>query len=229
MTKTFPSRWPPRHPDRLQLYSQATPNGLKITVALEVLGLPYDLHVIDIMAGDQFDEEYVELVNPNSKIPAIIDPNGPGGEPLNLIESGAILLYLADKTGKLLPTDPRRRWDALQWLFFQTSNLAPFLGQFGHFFKFARDKTSDDYGVERYTNEARRLLGVLNRRLEGRPFLAGDELTVVDIAAFPWVQALDFYEGKEQVGYDSFANVEPWVQRCLAQPGVRRGLDVFNE
>lgn len=229
MSKIFPSRWPASHPERLQLYSQATPNGLKITVALEVLGLAYELHPIDILEGEQFDPEYVELVNPNSKIPAIIDPDGPGGEPLNLMESGAILLYLADKTGKLLPADPRQRWDAMQWLFFQTSNLAPFMGQFGHFFKFARGKTSDDYGLERYTKEARRLLGVLDRRLEGRSFLAADELTVADIAAFPWVQALDFYEGKEHLGYDSYANVEPWVQRCIAQPGVRRGLDVFKE
>lgn len=226
MPQIFPSRWMPSHPDRLQLYSLATPNGKKVGIALEELGLPYEAHKIRIGEGDQFDPEYVALVNPNSKIPAIIDPDGPGGRPLALMESGAILLYLAEKTGRLMPEDPRDRWDAMQWLFFQVANIGPLFGQFGHFFKFAREKTQDSYGIERYTAETKRLLAVLERRLAERPFLVAGEYTIADIATFPWVMGLEFYGGLEQVGYADYTNVQAWVERCMARPATQRGAQV---
>lgn len=222
----FPTRWPPQHPDRIQLYSLATPNGRKVAIALEELGLPYEAHRIAI-SGEQFDPEFVKL-NPNSKIPAIIDPAGPGGEPYPMMESGAILLYLADKTGRLIPADAAARWETIQWLFFQMANIGPLFGQFGHFFKYAREKTTDDYGVNRYTAEAKRLLGILDARLSGRQYLVADELTIADIATFPWIIGLEFYEGKDHLGYDSFTNVEPWVQRCLERPAVQRGMKVCS-
>ena len=218
-------RWVAQHPDRIQLYSVATPNGKKAGVMLEESGLPYEAHTVHIGKGDQHDPEFL-AISPNGKIPAIVDPAGPGGEPLAIFESGAILLYLAEKSGKLLPEDPRLREEARMWLFFQVGGVGPFFGQFGHFHKFARDKTSDDYALTRYATETTRLLGVLEARLEGRSFLVGDELTVADVATFPWVQALDFYEGKERVEYDRFPRVEACVQRCTARPAVQRGLAV---
>lgn len=224
-TDLFPQRWPAQHPDRIQLYSLATPNGRKASVALEELELPYEAHKIDIMAGDQFDEGF-KRVNPNSKIPAIIDPDGPDGEPIAVMESGAILLYLAEKTGKLLPAGGRERLEAIQWLFFQMGGVGPMFGQFGHFFKYAKDKTTDSYGVDRYTKEAKRLLGVLDVRLEGRAYLAGESYSIADIATFPWVDFLDHYGGKGVLEYDSFKNVQPWVERCLARPAVERGMKV---
>ncbi len=227
MTTLFPTRWAPHYPERLQLYSLATPNGQKVGVALEELGLAYEAHKIDIMAGDQFDEEYKQI-NPNSKIPCIIDPNGPQGQPIKMFESGAILWYLAQKTHQLLPLDPALEWETLQWLFFQMSGIGPFLGQFGHFFKFAREKTTDDYALNRYTNEAKRLLGVLNERLKEREYLVGNQFTMADIATFPWINALDFYEGKDHLDYGSFAAIQPWVDRCMARPGVQRGIKVCS-
>ena len=221
----FPQRWPAQHPDRLQLYSLATPNGQKVGVALEELEIPYEAHRIDILNGDQFDEDFVKI-NPNSKIPCILDPNGPGGEPIAMMESGAILMYLAEKAGDLLPSEPRERWDVIQWVFFQMAGVGPYFGQFGHFYKYARDKTSDEYALNRYTAEAKRLLGVLDKRLEGREFLAAETFSIADIATFPWVMCLDYYEGKEFLDYDSFSNIEPWVGRCLDRPAVQRGLRV---
>jgi GST-like protein len=220
----FPERWKPQHPDRIQLYSLATPNGQKIGVALEELALPYEAHRINIMEGDQFDPGFV-AINPNSKIPALIDPKGPAGEPIVLMESGAILMYLAEKTGRLLPSDAAGRWQATQWLFFQMASIGPMFGQFGHFYKFAKGKT-DDYGEQRYTKEAKRLLEVLNKRLEGRDYLVGDDLSIADIATFPWMLALDYYQAKDALEYDSFANVVSWVERCVARPAVKRGLEV---
>lgn len=221
---TLPSRWAAQHPDRIQLYSLATPNGQKIGIALEELGLPYEAHTINIMKGDQFDPEFV-AINPNSKIPAIIDPDGPGGEPLAIMESGAILLHLADKAGALLPADPAARSAAIQWLFFQVGSIGPMLGQFGHFYRFAKGKT-DDYGAERYGKETTRLLGVLEKALsDGREWLVG-EFSVADIAIVPWINALDFYEGKDFVGYGDFPLVDAWCQRFSARPGVQRGVKV---
>ncbi|MCA9558842.1 MAG: glutathione S-transferase N-terminal domain-containing protein [Myxococcales bacterium] len=222
-TDLFPSRWPPAHPDRIQLYSLATPNGKKAGIALEEVGLPYEAHRIDIMEGDQFDPEFVRL-NPNSKIPTLLDPNGPGGEPIAIMESGAILHYLARRTGKLLPTDPRGENEVLQWVFFQVGHVGPMFGQFGHFYKFAKGKT-DDYGQKRYGAEVTRLLGVIEARLEDRDYLVG-EYTIADIATVPWITALDFYEGKDYVGYADFPRVDAWVQRVLARPAVQRGLEV---
>lgn len=225
MTELFPKRWPPSHPDRIQLYSLATPNGQKVAIALEEMGLPYEAHRIDIMSNDQFDEDYVRI-NPNSKIPSIIDPKGPNGAPLAMMESGAILMYLAEKSGKLLPSDPALRWETIQWLFFQMASVGPFLGQFGHFFKFARGKTSDDYALDRYADEAKRLLGVLDRRLEGREYLVGEALTIADVATVPWIFALDFYEGKDRVEYSTFQNIDAWATRCWTRPGFVRGRAV---
>ncbi|MFK7986900.1 MAG: glutathione binding-like protein [Sandaracinaceae bacterium] len=222
---TFPSRWAPEHPDRIQLYSVATPNGKKIGIALEEMGLPYEAHRINIMADDQFDPEYL-LINPNGKIPSIVDPNGPGGEPLLMMESGAILIYLAEKSGKLLSSDPTLRWETIQWLFFQMASVGPMFGQFGHFYKFAKDKTTDSYGVDRYTKEAKRLLHVMENRLEGRTHLVGDALSIADIATVPWVEALDFYEGKEALGYGELKNVPAWVERVSSREAYQRGAKV---
>lgn len=219
----FPSRWNVEHPDRLQLYFMATPNGLKGSIVLEELELPYEAHRVDIMANHQFDEDYV-AINPNSKIPTLVDPKGPGGEPMAIMESGAILMYLAQKTGKLLSSDPRLHSETMQWLFFQVGHVGPMFGQFGHFFKFAKGKT-DTYGEERYGKETKRLLGVLDRRLADREYLAG-EFSIADIATVPWLNALDFYGAKDVVDYASFKNVNAWVERFMARPGVQRGLAV---
>lgn len=224
-TAPFPSRWPAEHPDRIQLYSLATPNGQKVGVALEELGLPYEAHRIDIMAGDQFDPGFV-AINPNSKIPAILDPTTPGadGEPLAIMESGAILLHLADKAGALLPTAAGPRSAVIQWLFFQVGSVGPMFGQFGHFYRFARDKT-DGYGAERYGAEVTRLLGVLDRRLDGREWLV-DDYSVADIATAPWVKGLAFYGGLDAVRYQDFPRVHAWLERFLARPAVARGMAV---
>ncbi|TNE60905.1 MAG: glutathione S-transferase [Alphaproteobacteria bacterium] len=211
----------------IQLYSLGTPNGHKVHIMLEELGLPYEAHKISISAGDQFTPEFL-AINPNNKIPAITDPDGPDGEPYNVFESGAILLYLAEKTGKLLPTDPRRRGEAIQWLFFQMAGVGPMFGQLGHFFKYARDKCDHPYPVERYTNEAKRLLGVLDKRLEGRDYIA-DEYSIADIATFPWVNCLEeFYDATEQVGLKDFKNVEAWRARCNARPAAVKGRALFE-
>jgi GST-like protein len=219
----FPARWAPQHPDRIQLYSLATPNGQKVGVALEELELPYEAHRINIMAGDQLDPDFVRI-NPNSKIPAILDPSGPGGEPLAIMESGAILYYLAKKAGRLIPADGKGESQVLQWVFFQVGSVGPMFGQFGHFYKFAKGKT-DDYGEKRYGAEVTRLLGVLERQLEGQEWLVGD-FSIADVAIVPWIDSLEFYEGKEFVGYGDFRNVDAWVERFKARPAVQRGLQV---
>lgn len=216
-------RWPAQSPDQFQLYSLATPNGQKAGIVLEELGLAYEAHRIDILKGDQFDPEFVAL-NPNSKIPALVDPKGPDGKPFTLMESGAILHYLARKTGKLMPSDARGESQVLQWVFFQMASVGPMFGQFGHFYKVAAGKT-DTYGQERYGKEVQRLLGVLERQLEGRDWLVGD-FSIADIATVPWVNALDFYGGKAFVGYEAFTNVHAWVDRFMARPAVKRGIKV---
>ena len=220
------NRWPARHPDRIQLYSLPTPNGVKVSIALEELGLDYEPHLVSFSTDDQMTPEFLSL-NPNNKIPAIIDPNGPGGWPLALFESGAILLYLAEKTGKLIPSDPGARIETIQWLMFQMGGVGPMFGQFGHFFKFAADKISDPYPTERYTNETKRLLGVLDGRLQGRDYLMGDLYTIAAIATFPWIRVLGgFYEGGEVLGLDGYTNVQAYLERCLSRPAVERGLKV---
>eukprot|EP00877_Chromochloris_zofingiensis_P008956 jgi/Chrzof1/4313/Cz14g08160.t1 len=208
----------------IQLYSLATPNGQKVGVALEELGIPYEAHTIDIRKEDQFTDEY-KKINPNSKIPSIVDPDGPGGKPLAVFESGAILLYLADKTGKLMPKDPAQRYETLSWLMWQMAGVGPMFGQFGHFYKYAPEKI--EYAINRYSKEARRLLGVLEGRLEGRQYIMGDEYTIADIATFPWVRGLSTaYNAEEHLGLKDFPKVNDWLQRCLERPATQVGLNV---
>ncbi|KRE87000.1 glutathione S-transferase [Rhodanobacter sp. Soil772] len=219
-------RWPAQHPERIQLYSLNTPNGVKVSILLEETGLPYEPHLVDIMQDESHTPEFLAL-NPNGKIPAIIDPHGPGGAPLALFESGAILLYLADKTGQFIPTEPTRRWETIQWVFFQMASIGPMFGQVGFFNKFAGKAYEDKRPLQRYVNESKRLLGVLDDRLEGRRWLMGDDYTIADIATLGWVDNLiTFYEARELVDYDSFANVVGWLERGLARPAVRRGLKI---
>ncbi|MGE0820507.1 MAG: glutathione binding-like protein [Candidatus Binatia bacterium] len=218
-------KWPIEHPDRIQLYSLATPNGQKVSIALEETGLLYEAHKVNILEGEQFLDEF-KAVNPNSKIPAIVDPNGPDSVPLAIFESGAILLHIAEKTGKLLPTNSRRRSEAIQWLFFQMANVGPMFGQFGHFYRFAKEKLP--YAIERYTNEVRRLLKVLETRLNGQPYLVGNEYTVADIATFPWVGCLDWgYHATEDLQLqEEFPQVMSWYARCVERPASVRGAQV---
>ncbi len=219
-------RWPAQHPERLQLYSLPTPNGVKVSIMLEELGLPYEVHLIDIGKNESWTPEYLAL-NPNGKIPAIIDPDGPDGKPLALFESGAILLYLAEKTGKFLPSDPARRYETIQWVFFQMAAIGPMFGQVGFFHKFAGREIEDKRPLERYQNESKRLLGVLETRLEGRQWIMDDEYTIADIATLGWVRNLvGFYGAGDLVDYASLKNVPAWLERGLARPAVQRGLDI---
>ncbi len=220
------TRWPARHPERIQLYSVNSPNGVKVSIMLEETGLPYEPHLVDIMQGESRTPEFLAL-NPNGKIPAIIDPQGPGSEPLALFESGAILLYLAEKSGQFLPADPARRWEPIQWLFFQMASIGPMFGQVGFFNKFAGKAYEDKRPLERYVNESKRLLGVLDERLAGRRWLMDEDYTIADIATLGWVNNLiTFYEARELVDYDRYANVAGWLERGLARPAVQRGLQI---
>jgi GST-like protein len=219
-------RWPAAHPNRLQLYSLPTPNGVKVSIMLEETGLPYEPHLVDIGKNESWTPEFLAL-NPNGKIPAIIDPDGPGGKPLGLFESGAILIYLAEKTGKLLPADAARRYETIQWVFFQMAAIGPIFGQVGFFYKFAGREYEDKRPLERYRAESQRLLGVLETRLEGRHWLMGDDYTIADIATFGWVRNLvGFYGARDLVEYDSLRYVPQWLERGLARPAVQRGLDI---
>lgn len=225
---TFPitAKWPAQHPDRLQLYSLPTPNGVKVSIALEELGLPYEAHKVNFQTNDQTTPEFLSL-NPNNKIPAILDPQGPGGQPLALFESGAILIYLADKTGKLLPADPAQRYQAIQWLMWQMGGLGPMFGQLGFFHKFAGKDYEDKRPRDRYVAESKRLLGVLNQHLAGRSWMMGDDYTVADIAIFPWVRNLvGFYEAGDLVGFADFPEVARVLAAFMARPAVVRGLAV---
>jgi len=219
-------RWPAAHPDRLQLYSLPTPNGVKVSIMLEEIGLPYEPHTINIGANETWTEEFLSL-NPNGKIPAIIDPDGPDGKPLGLFESGAILLYLAEKSGQLLPKDPARRYETIQWVFFQMAAVGPMFGQLGYFHKFAGREIEDKRPLERYRAESKRLLGVLETRLAGRQWIMGDEYTIADISLLGWVRNLiGFYGAGELVEYDTLKNVPAWLERGLARPAVQRGLEI---
>ena len=219
-------KWPAAHPDRLQLYSLPTPNGVKVSIALEETGLAYEPHLVDFDTHDQLSPEFLSL-NPNNKIPAIIDPNGPGGRPLPLFESGAILIYVAEKTGQLLPSDPARRYETIQWLMFQMGGVGPMFGQVGFVHKFAGKAYDDKRPRDRYLAEARRLLGVLDGHLKGRAWLVGDEYGIADIATFPWVNNLiGFYGAGELVGYADFREVDRVLQAFLARPAVQRGLKI---
>jgi GST-like protein len=220
------SRWPASRPDRLQLYSLPTPNGVKVSIALEELGVAYEAHRVDIGANENLTPEFLSL-NPNGKIPAIIDPNGPGGEPLGLFESGAILIYLAEKTGCLLSVDPARRYETIQWVFFQTAHVGPMFGQLGYFHKFAGREITDKRPLERYRDESKRLLHVLESRLAGRQWIMDEEYTIADIATLGWVRnVIGFYGARDLVGFDELRHVPAWLERGLARPGVERGLTI---
>lgn len=219
------ARWPAKHPDRLQLYSLPTPNGVKVSIMLEETGLPYEPHLVDIGRNESWTEEFLSL-NPNGKIPAILDPDGPGGKPLGLFESGAILLYLAEKTGKLIPSDAARRYETIQWVFFQMAFIGPMFGQVGYFHKFAGREIEDKRPLERYRDESKRLLGVLDRRLEGRDWVM-DDYSIADVSMLGWVRNLiGFYGARELVDFDSLSNVPAWLERGLARPAVQRGLTI---
>ncbi|MBC7621099.1 MAG: glutathione S-transferase N-terminal domain-containing protein [Candidatus Saccharibacteria bacterium] len=219
-------KWPAQHPDRLQLYSLATPNGVKVSIALEELALPYESHKVSFETNDQMSPEFLSL-NPNNKIPAILDPNGPGGAPLALFESGAILLYLADKTGQLLPTEPAARYQAIQWLMFQMGGVGPMFGQLGFFYKFAGKDYEDKRPLERYVAETKRLLGVLNQHLHGKTWMLGEDFSMADIAIFPWVRnLLGFYDAGPLVGIENFPQISRVLAAFVERPAVARGLSV---
>ena len=219
-------KWPARDPQVLQLYSMPTPNGVKVSIALEEIGLPYEPHRVSFDANDQQSPEFRSL-NPYGKIPAILDPNGPGGKPLALFESGAILVYLAEKTGQLLPRDPGARYETIQWVFFQVGGVGPMFGQVGFFHKFAGREFEDKRPRDRYVGEAKRLLGVLNGRLAERAWLMGSEYTIADIAVFPWVRNLvGFYGAAEMVGFADYPHVKRALDAFVARPAVEKGLQI---
>lgn len=221
---TFPitQKWPPQNPDILQLYSYPTPNGVKVSIALEEMGIPYEAHLITLSDADVKSPEYLSL-NPNNKIPAIIDPNGPDGAPIGLFESGAILLYLAEKSGKLIGSTPADKAHVTQWLMFQMGGLGPMFGQLGFFSKFAGSEWEDKRPQERYTGEAKRLLAMLDGQLATKHWIAGD-YSIADIAIAPWLRALDFYGTKELVGWENHTNLVDYLGRFDARPAVQKGL-----
>jgi GSH-dependent disulfide-bond oxidoreductase len=219
-------KWPAQHPDRLQLYSLPTPNGVKVSIMLEEVGLPYEAHLVSFDSNDQMSPELLSL-NPNNKIPAILDPNGPGGTPLPLFESGAILIYLAEKTGQLMPRDPAGRYQTIQWLMFQMGGIGPIFGQVGFFHKFAGKEYEDKRPRDRYAAESKRLLGVLNRRLADRVWIMGDVFTIADVATFPWINNLvGFYGAGDLVGIADFPHVTRALSSFMARPAVVKGLGI---
>ncbi len=215
-------KWPSANPDVLQLYSFPTPNGVKVSIMLEEIGLPYEAHTVTLSDADVKSPEFLSL-NPNNKIPAIIDPHGPDGDPIELFESGAILIYLAEKSGKLLGSGPVERIKIIQWLMFQMGGLGPMLGQLGFFIKFAGAQIEDPRPRDRYINEARRLLGVLDRQMEGRDWIMG-EYSIADIAIVPWLRALDMYEAMDLLGWDDHPNLDAYLDRFVERPAVKKGL-----
>jgi len=219
-------KWPAQNADRLQLYSLPTPNGVKVSILLEELGLPYEPHLVNFETQDQLSPAFLSI-NPNNKIPAILDPHGPGGKPLALFESGAILVYLAEKTGRFIPQDAAGRYECLQWLMFQMGGIGPMFGQLGFFHKFAGKDYEDKRPRDRYVAESKRLLNVLEGRLTGRDWLMGADYSIADIAVFPWVRNLvGFYEARELVGFDDFPNVGRVLAAFVARPAVVAGLGI---
>ena len=220
------SRWPAAHPDRIQLYGLPTPNGVKVSIMLEETGLPYEAHLVDIMKNESWTPEFLSL-NPNGKIPAILDPDGPGGKPLGLFESGAILLYLAEKSGQFLSSDPAKRYETIAWLMWQMGGVGPMFGQVGFFHKFAGREYEDKRPLQRYVSESKRLVGVMETHLAGRQWFLDDEYTIADISMLGWVRNLvGFYGARELVAFDEFKNVAGWLERGLARPAVQRGLNI---
>ncbi len=226
--ESFPitARWPASNPDVVQLYAFPTPNGVKVSIALEEMEIPYEAHLVTLSDADVKSPEFLSL-NPNNKIPAIVDPNGPDGTPVGLFESGAILIYLAEKSGKLIGKTASEKAEIIQWLMFQMGGLGPMLGQLGFFYKFAGAEIEDPRPRERYLNEAKRLLGVLDKQLEGRDWVAGD-YSIADIAIAPWLRQLDYYGAKEAVGWDSYKNLVAYLDRFMARPAVKIGLVTPN-
>ncbi|EJC65338.1 glutathione binding-like protein [Alcaligenes ammonioxydans] len=219
-------KWPAQHPERLQLYSLPTPNGVKVSIMLEEIGLPYEPHLVSFERNDQLSPEFISLSS-NNKIPAILDPNGPGNKPLALFESGAILIYLAEKTGQLLSADPAQRYETLQWLMFQMGGVGPMFGQLGFFHKFAGKDYEDKRPRDRYVNESKRLLGVIDTHLDGKDWMVGNRYSIADIALFPWIANLiGFYGAGELVEYEQFKNVARVLQQFQARPAVQRGLNI---
>ncbi|MCY1199617.1 Disulfide-bond oxidoreductase YfcG [compost metagenome] len=219
-------KWPARHPDRIQLYSLPTPNGVKVSIMLEETGLPYEAHRVSFDSKDQFSPEFLSL-SPNNKIPAILDPNGPDGKPLGLFESGAILIYLASKSGQFIPADTAGRYETLQWVMFQMGGIGPMFGQLGFFHKFAGKDYEDKRPRDRYAAESKRLLGVLDQRLAGRDWVMGDQYTIADIAILPWVRNLvGFYGAGELVEFSQFKNVARVLDAFVARPAVAKGLTI---
>jgi GST-like protein len=222
---SFPiaQRWPAAHPDRLQLYAAPTPNGVKVSIMLEEIGLAYEPHFVDISKNESKDPAFVSL-NPNGRIPAIIDPHGPSGVPIGVWESGAILVYLAEKSGKLMPAAPERRYDTLAWVFFQVSAVGPMFGQLGFFLRWGGKNFEDRRPLQRFADESKRLLGVLDRQLEGRDWIV-DEYSIADVATLGWVNALvTSYNAGGLLEYETFSNISAWLKRGLARPAVQRGL-----
>lgn len=229
--RTFPitNKWPAQHPDRLQLYSLPTPNGVKVAIMLEETGLPYEAHQVRFDTHEQNSPEFLSL-NPNNKIPAIIDPNGPGGQPLPLFESGAILIYLAEKTGRFLPAEPAARYQVIQWLMFQMGAIGPMFGQLGYFHKFGGKDIEDKRPRDHYVAEAKRLLAVLDKQLARHAWVAGDDYTIADIATFPWVRNLvGFYGAGELVGIADFPSVLRALDAFKQRPAVVKGLHIPRE
>lgn len=219
-------KWPAQFPDWLQLYSLPTPNGVKVSVMLEEVGIPYEAHRVDIQANDQFSPEFLAL-NPSNKIPAILDPHGPGGKPLALFESGAILIYLAEKSGQLLPSDAAQRYEALQWLMWQMGGAGPMFGQVGFFHRYAGKDFEDKRPLQRYVAESKRLLGVLDQRLQGRAWIMGHQYSIADIAVLPWMRCLHVnYEAEALLGLQDFKNVQRVLATWLERPAVQRGLNM---
>ena len=228
MTWTHPitAKWPARHPERLQLYSLATPNGVKVSIALEEMQLPYEAHLVSFATNDQFSPAFLALA-PNNKIPAILDPQGPGGQPLVLFESGAILLYLAEKTGQFLPREGAARYETLQWLMWQMGGVGPMFGQLGFFHKFAGKDFEDKRPRDRMVAECQRLLAVLDQRLAGRDWVMGSDYSVADIAILPWVRNLvGFYDAGKLVGFEHFTQVRRVLDAWAARPAVQRGVEI---
>ncbi len=219
-------KWPAQHPGQLQLYSLPTPNGVKVSIMLEEIDLSYEPHLVDFGEGDQHTPEFLS-VSPNNKIPAILDPNGPHGQPLALFESGAILLYLAEKSGKLMPHDPGERYQCLQWLMFQIGGIGPMFGQLGYFVKFDGKDIEDERPRQRYIDETARLLGVLDKHLKGKDWIMGGQYSIADIAVFPWIRGmLEFYEAGPLVDFEQFTQVRRVYDAFLARPAVQRGLAI---
>ena len=219
-------KWLAKHADRIQLYSLATPNGVKVSIMLEETGLPYEPHLVSFESNEQMTPEFLSL-NPNNKIPAIIDPDGPSGKPLPLWETGAILIYLAEKTGKFIPSDAAHRYEAIQWVMWQMGGVGPMFGQLGFFHKFAGKDYEDKRPRDRYVAESKRLLGVLNGRLATRQWIMGDDYTIADIATFPWVRNLiGFYGAGDLVGINDFPHVTRALEAFVARPAVAKGLTI---